>query len=197
MSRRAGFSLNYSGKQRGGKICVYNPGMSLAPEIEALRNKLMDERLKSMTALETVTPAEMWNADNGGWSVKDILAHVTNAEQLNMKFTRLMLEGDKPIQLIAFRAEYPDYAGAFELDRFNAYMYLKLRDVPLETILRDLADVRAATLAWIETLTPDVLDLLGEHAAWGPQSVRGMLKILMLHDKMHTQEIMKRIQVRG
>lgn len=173
----------------------YNPCMALSPEIATLRNKLVYERSKLLVALETLTPAELLHADDGGWSVKDILAHVTHAEKLNVKFTRLMVQGDKPIQLVAFRAEYPDYEGAFDLDRFNAFMYARLRDEPLDAVLGALTAVRAETLAWMDTLMPDALDLTGEHAAWGPQSVRGMLKILMLHDKMHTQQIMKRLSV--
>lgn len=172
----------------------YNLRMSLAPEIESLRSKLVLERSKMLAALETLTPAELARADAGGWSVKDILAHVANAEKLNVKFARLMLQRDKPVQLEAFAADYPDYVGAFDLDRFNAYMFLRLRDKPLDRVLQELTAVRAETLAWLETLTPEELDLVGEHAAWGEQTVRGMLKILMLHDKMHTQEIVKRTQ---
>lgn len=168
--------------------------MSLFPEIESLRSKLVIERSKMLSAVETFSPAELLHAGDGDWSVKDILAHVTNAEKLNVKFTRLMLEADRPVQLEAFAADYPDYVGTFELDRYNAYMYLKLRDTPLDEVLDALTAVRAETLAWIESLAPEQLDLVGVHAAWGEQTVRGMLKILMLHDKMHTQEIVKRIR---
>lgn len=168
--------------------------MSLAPEIESLRSKLALERNKMLSALEPLTPAELLRADEGGWSVKDILAHVSNAERLNVKFARLMLETDNPVQLEAFAAEYPDYVGAFDLDRFNAFMFLKLRDKPPDEVLEELTAARAETLAWLETLTPQELDRVGEHAAWGEQTVRGVLKILGLHDKMHTQEIVKRLR---
>ena len=31
----------------------------------------------------------------------------------------------------------------------------------------------------------------GQHAVWGEQTVRTMLRILALHDKMHTQDVSK------
>jgi hypothetical protein len=157
---------------------------------------LAAERAKLLTAVESLSPAELVQPHDGGWSVKDILAHITNAEKVNVKFARLMLETDTPVQLDALAADYPDYVGAFELDRFNAYMFGKLRDEPPDRVLDSLTAVRAATIGWLETLTPDQLDRTGEHAAWGEQTVRGMVKILVVHDKMHAQEIMKRGQVR-
>lgn len=166
--------------------------MSLEPEIVSLRDRLASERNKMLAALEMFSPAELTHADDGGWSVKDIVMHVANAEKLNVKFVRLMVETSKPVQLEALAADYPDYIGAFDLDRFNAFTFEKLRDVPLGAALGSLTEVRAATLAWVETLTPEQLDMIGVHAAWGEQSVKGMLKILALHDKMHTQEILKR-----
>jgi hypothetical protein len=55
----------------------------------------------------------------------------------------------------------------------------------------------ADTLAWVEALTPEDLERGGEHAAWGDQTVRGMLRILALHDKVHTQDILKRVRQFG
>lgn len=144
---------------------------------------------------KTFTRAELLQPAPDGWSVHDILAHVANAELINVKFARLMLELDMPNQIKLVRADYPDYEGAFDLDRFNAYMTDKLRQRSLEGVLEQLEQTRAGTYAWLDTLTPEMLDRRGEHAAWGAQTVRGMIKILMLHDKTHTQELVKRSRV--
>ena len=165
--------------------------MSTVPEIESLKNKLMLERGKMLAAVAAWSPDELEQPFLDGWSVRDLLAHVAHAEAVNVKFAKLMLTQDEPAQLQAVAADYPDYVGAFELDRFNAYMTEKLRARPFDAVMRTLQETRAATLAWMDTLTPEHLERKGTHAAWGEQNVRGMLKILILHDKMHTQDLVK------
>lgn len=162
-------------------------------EIESLKNKLMLERGKMLQTIANAPPGALEKPSPDGWSVKEILAHVANSEGLNVRFAKLMLASDKPVQLEAVAAEYPDYTGPFELDRFNAYMNAKLRVRPLEQVLQTLMETRATTMTWLDTLTPEQLARSGTHAVWGEQSIRAMLKIVMLHDKMHTQEIAKRL----
>lgn len=171
---------------------MYTVRMSQYPEIQALENKLRLERGKLLDACKTLSPDKLLHAAPDGWAVKDILAHVADSEVLNVKFARLMLEMDMPRQIEAVRADYPDYVGAFDLNRFNAYMTVKLQSKSPDVVLQELDAARAATFAWLDTLTPADLDRKGEHAAWGQQTVRGMIKILMLHDKTHTQEIVRR-----
>jgi uncharacterized damage-inducible protein DinB len=166
--------------------------MSHVPEIETLKHKLALERGKLLDAVNALSPAERAEPFLDGWSVNDLLAHVAHSEAVNVKFAKLMLANDKPVQVEAMATDFPDYVGDFALDRFNAYMTDKLRAHGPEHILQNLYETRAATLAWMEQLTSEQLERRGEHAAWGAQTVRGMLKILTLHDKMHTQDILKR-----
>ncbi len=149
-----------------------------------------------LDALQMFAPDELLQVSNSGWSIQDILAHVANAEILNVKFARLMLETDKPIQVREVAAEFPDFTGPFELDRFNAYMTKKLRAQSLAQVLETLNQTRAATMAWLDLVTPEQLERTGQHAAWSEQTLRGMLKILIIHDKAHTQEIVKRARPR-
>ncbi len=169
----------------------YNRRMSSLAEIETLKKKMTLERDKLLAAVNALSPAERAEPFLDGWAVNDVLAHLAQAEVINLKFAKLTLTQDAPVQLRAVAADYPDYAGPFELDRFNAYMTDKLRARGFENILQTLHDARAETLAWMDTLTAEQLERRGIHAAWGEQSVRGLLKILALHDKMHTQDIVK------
>lgn len=168
--------------------------MSQQPEIESFRAKLVLERekLKSAASRFSAEQAVLPGAD--GWSVKDILAHVANAERVNVKFARLMLTQDQPVQLKEVAEEYADFELPFTLDRFNAYVAAKWRAVPLEDVLRHLDATRAETLEWLGTLTPDQLERGGQHAVWGTQTVRGMLKILIIHDKAHTHDLVQRLR---
>ncbi|MBI4670375.1 MAG: DinB family protein [Chloroflexi bacterium] len=165
--------------------------MSTVSEIESLKNKLALERAKMTDAIAAWPRQELERPFLDGWSVKDLVAHVANSEALNVKFAKLMLECDEPVQVQAVAADYPDYTGPFELDRFNAYMTDKLRGRSFDVVVQTLRETRDATLAWMDTLTPEQLERKGTHAAWGEQSVRAMLKVLVLHDKMHTRDIIK------
>lgn len=166
--------------------------MSPVPELESLKSKLVLERGKLLDAVNALPLTERAEPFLDGWSVNDLLAHLAHSEAVNVKFAKLMLASDTPVQVEAVAADFPDYTGPFELDRFNAYMTDKLRARGFEGILRYLTDTRAETLQWMDTLTEEQLERKGVHAAWGDQNVRGMLKILRLHDKVHTQDILNK-----
>lgn len=166
--------------------------MSSISEVETLKNKLALERGKLLDAVNALSLTERAEPFLDGWTVNDLLAHVAHSEAVNVRFAKLMLARDLPVQLQEVAADFPDYSGPFELDRFNAYMTDKLRARGFENIMQGLNDTRTATLAWLDTLTAEQLARRGVHAAWGDQTVRGVLKILMLHDKMHTQDILKK-----
>jgi hypothetical protein len=172
--------------------------MSTNAEIEALANKLRTERAKLWSAVGRVERGEFERPLPEGWSVKDILAHLAAAEELNIKFAKLMISHEKPVQLSAFAADYPDFTDPFSLDGFNAFLKGKLAAKSLGEVLTHLQVTRAETYAWVETLTPDKLTRSGEHGVWGEQTVRGMLRILALHDRAHTRDILKMVgQVDG
>lgn len=166
--------------------------MSDYAEIENIKHRLVTERAKVMAAVALLSPIELVRQLPDGWSAKDILAHLANSEAVNVKFARLMLSQDQPVQLRAVASDFPDFIASretFTLDEFNAYIAEKWRTTPWTSVLTALETTRNETLAWLESLTPEQLDRGGEHAVWGDQTVRGMLKILVIHDKLHTQDL--------
>lgn len=167
--------------------------MPVTEDIPAIRAKLTVERSKLLDSIAGLTrPVMLRSFGEGGWSIKDILAHVAMAESVNVKFARMMVEKNAPLQLHEFASEYPDFPGEFGLDKFNAWMTERWRAKSLEEILAALEETRAETLAWLDALSPEQLERRGEHAVWGDQSVRGMLRILVIHDKFHRGDIEKR-----
>ncbi len=171
--------------------------MSENPEIETLRKKMEAERAKLLSMIGTLREDELFQRPEDGWSIKDMVAHIANAETVNVEFIRRMLEQDHPIQLTTVADDYPDFEGAFELDRYNAYIHAKRQDWSWAEAMAALERARRETLELIETLRASDLDRGGVHAVWGEQTVGSMLKILMLHDKMHGLEIGKRGQRKG
>ena len=70
----------------------------------------------------------------GEWSVRDILAHVTWWEQEALKYLPVLLAGGKPPRYSVM------YGG---LDAFNALMTQKMKDVPLDKVLREQKSTHA------------------------------------------------------
>ncbi len=165
-----------------------------APEtIVEIKTKLETERAKLLDTLANVPCDVMLRPfGDGGWSIKDILAHVAMAESVNVKFAKMMVAQEEPLQLREFAAEYPDFPSPFELDKFNAWMTERGRAKSLEEIIAALKEARVDTLAWLDALAPAQLERTGQHAVWGNQSVRGMLRILVIHDRFHRADIEKR-----
>ena len=158
-----------------------------------IRAKLESERAQLSEIVTGMSREELLEPHASGWSAKDLLAHLTIAEGLNVKFARAMIALDQPRQLEIVRSDFPDYPHAhFVLDEFNAYMTDKLRVHSLDFVLAELARVRGETLRWLESLSEEQLDRRGLHAAWGEQTVRGVFRILAIHDKLHRDDLAKR-----
>ena len=166
--------------------------MSAPDDVAGIIDKLNAERAKLLQSFADVPRETMLRPFDGGWSIKDVLAHVAMAESVNVAFAKMMVAKDAPLQLKEFAAKYPDFPGEFELDKFNAWMTERWRTKPLDQVLAALAETRRDTLAWLDTLTPAQLERSGEHAVWGNQSVKGMFRILVIHDKFHRGDIQKR-----
>ena len=138
----------------------------------AIASKLTSERAKLLESLAGLEPAVLVKPyGEGGWSIKDILAHVAMAEQVNVAFAKLMVEKDLPDQLREFARLYPEL-GQFDLDRFNASMAERWSSKTVAEVLAALGAVRAKTLDWLLSLNDDQLERRGQHAVWGRQSVR-------------------------
>lgn len=181
----------YAQKEIGQNPVIIRPIMADLT-LPALKAKLESERARLLEVLAGFSAEDLTRPHPDGWSGKEMLAHVAAAERLNVRFAQAVTEQDYPYQVEVLKGDFPDYAGPFALDDFNAYLMARLRDLPLEHVRANLHQVRAETLAWLEPLAPEQLDRSGEHAAWGRLTVRGIVRTLAVHDKMHTQDLAKR-----
>ncbi|MGE5334780.1 MAG: DinB family protein [Nitrososphaerota archaeon] len=81
----------------------------------------------------------------GGWSVKDMLAHVTTWEEEALKYLPLILEGGTP----------PRYATYGGLDAFNARMTEAKRELSLADVLRQLDETHQRLIAYLRAVPPE------------------------------------------
>ena len=84
----------------------------------------------------------------GGWSVRDIIAHVTWWEEEALTHLPLILDGRKP----------PRYSVTYGgIDAFNAQMTERKRDLPLSEVLRKQDDTHRRLIDFIQSAPEDQL----------------------------------------
>ena len=114
-------------------------------------------------ALAALKPRQMTlpGVTRGGWSVKDILAHLLEWQQMNLAWYEAGLRGEKLV------LPAPGYTWR-ELPRLNERIYRKYRRRSLAAVMRDFSISHARLLALIETLPDEDLTTLGRFSWTGP-----------------------------
>ena len=121
------------------------------------------ERAALDKTLAVLTPRQMTQpgVTRGGWSVKDILAHLAEWQQMNLDWYAAGLRGEKP-QLPA-----PGFT-LRDLPRFNHMIYLKHHRRSLRAVMDDFQVHHDQILALIKSLTDSDLTMLGRYSWTGP-----------------------------
>jgi hypothetical protein len=121
------------------------------------------ERSALDTMLGQLTTRQMTQSGvtRGGWSVKDILAHIAEWQQMNIDWYAAGLRGEKP-QLPA-----PGYT-LRELPRFNQMIYRKHHRRSLRAIVDDVHARHDQIVALIASLSDSDLTTVGRYSWTGP-----------------------------
>jgi len=134
-----------------------------------------DELLAFVNGLDAA--AFTWNPPGGGWSIRDNLAHLADAERAHRRFVAAVLEGRST------RLE------GFDLDRWNREHVARRAGQSLDQILDALRAERQETLAFIAALPSDAWDRVGDHPALGEVDVRQVIRVIGVHERMHLKEM--------
>ena len=128
----------------------------LLREIERERQALDD-------VLAGLSPRQMTKAGvtRGGWSVKDILAHLVEWQRMNLDWYAAGLRGEKP----AIPA--PGYT-LRDLPRFNAMIYRKHHRRSLSAVVADYRSHHCQVVDLIRRLPDADLVTLGQFSWTGP-----------------------------
>jgi len=97
----------------------------------------------------------------GGWSVKDILAHLAEWQQMNLNWYAAGLRGESP-ELPAPRLTWR------EIPRLNQMIYRKHHRRSLQAVLHDYRSNHDRIVALIKTLSDSELITLGRFSWTGP-----------------------------
>jgi len=131
------------------------------------KQELLSEIKRERTALDDtlapLTPRQMTRAGvtRGGWSVKDVLAHLIEWQQMNLDWYAAGRRGEKPAM------PAPGFT-LRELPRLNEMIYRKHHRRSLQAVLRDYRSYHERVVALIEAL-PDTDLVTLERFCWtGP-----------------------------
>jgi hypothetical protein len=128
-----------------------------------------------------VPAAVLLTPNDEGWSLKDIVAHLHDAESIAFveRISRLLEEERPYVQSIDPPARL--VAGGYG-------------SRPLEELLDDLARQRLAHVAWLEGLSAADLARAGEHDSVGEIRVGDIAHQWAAHDMAHLRQIAHMIQ---
>ena len=100
-----------------------------------------------MDVVEQLSPEQMHTPDEGGWSPKDNLVHLT--EWMNI-LAGYYLDRHPAHEVIGVD---PEVTENWEYDTMNAVMFKRDRHQPLEQVLAELKSTYAKVLARLEAMT--------------------------------------------
>ena len=146
--------------------------------------KMFSTRDELMALVKDLDQAALtWRPSEGAWSIRDNLAHLVDAERAHRRFVEVVLEG-RSIHL-----------EGFDLDRWNQEHVTRRAEQSIDDILDALRVERQKTLAFISTIPPDSWEQRGDHPALGDVSVRQVIKVIGVHERMHLKEIRKLLEM--
>ena len=118
------------------------------------------------------------HSDNVGWTVRDVLTHVTGAEpSLVALISRAQADGSF--------VPRPD----FDLDFFNRRQVEKRAGKSPADLSAEVESNRAVTLKVLADLPESALDLPVRHPTYGDMTVEDIFRIIGFHERMHADEI--------
>ena len=126
----------------------------------------------------------------GGWSVRDVLQHISLWEAELVKLLVHLPQGRKP--------PGERYSGEVDIDKLNAKWHAETRDRPLEHVLTDFQAVRKQTVRRVEALADADLEVVKPHS-W----LRGRPVWVWIadetweHDREHAEQIRAWREARG
>lgn len=130
---------------------------------QELLNEIRRERTALDDTLALLARHQMTKAGvtRGGWSVKDVLAHLVEWQRMNLDWYAAGLRGEKPAM------PAPGFT-LRELPRLNEMIYRKHHRRSLRAVLQDSSSYHDRIVALVEALPDTDLVTLGRFSWTGP-----------------------------
>lgn len=151
------------------------------PETPAfLAERLRAEGEKTLRFFQSLAP-EQWETvvytEGEPWTVRAVLAHFVTAEKGFLKL------------LPGIAAGGPGASEDFDIDRYNASQQEKSKHLTPPELLEQFREVRAAMVAWVDSLTSADLEKTGRHPFLGHTTLSEMIKMIYRHNQLHQRDL--------
>lgn len=154
-------------------------------EVTELAEKLQTEGEK-MASIFIGLPEDQWGreiyTEGTAWTIRNVLSHFVTSERGLVKLFEQIRQGG---------AGSPD---DFSIDRYNAAMQERTKEMHPQELLEQYRQVRANTVAWISGLQQSDLDITGRHPFMGQTQLREMIKMLYIHNLTHYRDMKKALR---
>jgi len=126
---------------------------------------------------------EQWNqeiyTEGTTWTIRNILSHFVTSERGLIKLFEQIRQGS---------------AGAaddFSIDRYNAAMQERTKNISPQELLEQYKEIRANSIRWVSALKEEELEINGRHPFLGQTVIREMIKMLYIHNLTHYRDMKK------
>jgi hypothetical protein len=149
------------------------------PRVSALIAKLEKGQRKTEEILAGLSN-EQWRqvvySDPYPWTMRDLLAHFMSSEIELLRLAQDVASGGSGA---------PE---GFDYNGFNASEHRRLADQDPATLISALADARARTLGWLQSVEEGDLDRPGRHPALGEVTLETILMAIYGHVLFHMRD---------
>lgn len=170
-----------------GYVLIDHPGRGEHSMSEAadLAEKLRTEGEK-MVSIFSGFQDDQWNqqvyTEGTTWTIRNVLSHFVTSERGLIKLFEQIRQGG---------------AGAaddFSIDRYNAAMQERTRELTPQELLEQYKQVRANSIAWVSGLKENELEIRGRHPFLQMTTIREMIKMLYIHNITHYRDMKKSLK---
>lgn len=154
-------------------------------EVTQLAEKLKSEGERFVAIFSGLTN-DQWNqevyTEGSTWTIRHILSHFVTSERGLIKlFEQIRLGG-------------AGTADDFSIDRYNAAMQERTKELSASDLLEQYKQVRANSIAWVASLKEEDLETMGRHPFLQMTTIREMIKMLYIHNMTHYRDMKKTLE---
>lgn len=154
-------------------------------ETAELAEKLRSEG-ERMAAFFSALSGEQWQAEvyteGTVWTIRNVLAHYVTSERGLVRLFEQIRQGG---------SGSPD---DFSVDRYNASQQEKTKELAPAELLEQYKVIRASSVAWVQGLKDEELEIQGRHPFLGETVIREMVKMLYLHNQLHYRDVKRALK---
>lgn len=153
-------------------------------ETAELAEKLRTEGERMAAFFSTLTE-DQWQSEvyteGSTWTIRNVLSHYVTSERGLIKLFEQIRQGGSGI------------ADDFSIDRYNAAQQEKTKEYAPAELIEQYKAIRANSIAWVQGLKDEELEIQGRHPFLGQTIIREMIKMLYIHNQLHYRDVKRAI----